>query len=227
MGLDQITVELQDPILGSDETWQNLVNNFSEIDLDLEYNELSHIRFRFHLHVPIFVSRQYMRHRNQSPNEMSGRYRTMPSEYLHLPDDVVEIYRKAQQKTEEEKKNRKPSIPDLTEPPTDIVEEWEELHRRIYEWYKIELDFLRNREKAGLITNTEYKRAREVLRGVLGTSFFTDIVATWDLNNFVKFLKLRLDPHAQPEIQETAQQMLDGLKATGKVDKALKYLNLI
>jgi thymidylate synthase (FAD) len=79
-------------------------------------------------------------------------------------------------------------------------------------------------EKTGVITNTEYKRAREVLRGILGTSYFTDIVATWDLNNLIKFLKLRLDEHAQLEIQDMAQQVYFEIAESGAVPEVLEYL---
>lgn len=206
MGFDQIRAELQE--VHNDETLIfDLVDDINKIDFNLEYNELSHIRFRFYLHMPIFVSRQYLRHRMQSPNEMSGRYRTMPSEYFHLPEDVVGIFEKADD-------------PDYNylEP---IEESWERLHQEVYGWYKERLKFLREREKAGVISNSDYKRAREVLRGVLGTSFFTDIVATWDLNNLIKFWKLRLDSHAQPEIQELARQMLSQVKESNTVNKIL------
>jgi thymidylate synthase (FAD) len=209
MGLDQIKVELQES-LGSDDSWKNLVKDFKDIDLDLEYNELSHIRFRFHFHVPIFISRQYMRHRNQSPNEMSGRYRTMPNEYFHLPQDVKEISYKACRNIPQDR----------------LSLNWDDMHDQVYAFYKKELDILKQSEKEGFITNTEYKRAREVLRGILGTSFFTDIVATWDLNNLVKFLRLRLDAHAQEEIQEMARQMLATVKNTGLVTEALSNLGL-
>jgi thymidylate synthase (FAD) len=206
MGLEQIHVELHES-MGSDATWKMLVDSLDQVNFDLEYNELSHIRFRFHFHVPIFVSRQYMRHRNQSPNEMSGRYRTMPDEFYWLPEDVIEIYRKIDDKT------------------AKLVEqEWYALHDKQYSWYKSELDLLKQMEKSGVITNTEYKRAREVLRGILGTSYFTDIVATWDLNNLIKFLKLRLDEHAQLEIQDMAQQVYFEIAESGAVPEVLEYL---
>jgi len=51
--------------------------------------------FRFWYRWPIFTDRQHMTHRIASHNGLSGRYRTLPSEYLALPKDVKDIISKA------------------------------------------------------------------------------------------------------------------------------------
>ena len=51
--------------------------------------------FRFWFRWPIFVDRQHMTHRIQSASGLSGRYRTMPSDFFPLPPDVLVILKKA------------------------------------------------------------------------------------------------------------------------------------
>lgn len=53
--------------------------------------------------------------------------------------------------------------------------------------------------------------AREQARAVLPQNMYTTFYMTGSLHNYIKFLKLRLHPHAQPEIQELAKAMRDML----------------
>ena len=149
---------------------------------------IEQVVYRFYLKMPIFVSRQFMRHRLQSPNEMSGRYRTLSDEYLALPADVQAIVSKTSD--------------------TGLADDWAELHEKEFAFYQDRLNNYKKEMDNGIITNDEYKRIREVLRGVLGTSFFTKITTMFNLRSLSNFFRLRLDPHAQPEIRELAEKML-------------------
>jgi len=142
--------------------------------------------FRFWMRIPIFTDRQVMTHRIASHNGLSGRYRTVPEDYLTLPTDVLHIIQG-----------------------TPIESEYDELMIRQHQCYSRWLGLLRDAEKRGAIVNAQYKRAREVLRGILGTSFMTERTTVLNLRSFSNFQRLRNSDHAQPEIREVATQMLD------------------
>jgi thymidylate synthase (FAD) len=165
---------------------------------------IEQISYRFYISMPIFVSRQFMRHRMQSPNEMSGRYRTMSSDFFAMPDDVAAIGKKAGD--------------------NDLAKDWDNLNKTAFNTYQQKLDLYRAAEKEGKITNDEYKRFREIMRGVLGTGFFTKVTTTFNLRSLANFFKLRLDPHAQPEIQQVAQGMLYAIEKDGSCPIAIKVL---
>ncbi len=175
-----------------------------QLVLDRHSSPVEQIVYRFYISMPIFVSRQFMRHRMQSPNEMSGRYRTLPEEFLSIPEDVEAIAKKVGD--------------------ANLVKEWDEVNKKAFELYKKRLEQYRAAEKAGTITNDEYKRAREILRGVLGTAYYTKVTTTFNLRSLANFFKLRLDPHAQPEIQEVARQMFAVVKKANNCPSALAAL---
>jgi len=165
---------------------------------------IEQVVYRFYISMPIFVSRQFMRHRMQSPNEMSGRYRTLSDEFFAVPDDIDAIAQKVGDRS--------------------LVKDWDEANRKAYDLYQSRLERYRQAEKEGLISNDEYKRVREILRGVLGTAFYTKVTTTFNLRSMANFLKLRLDPHAQPEIQEVARQMLASVEKNGNCPVAIATL---
>jgi len=149
---------------------------------------IEQVVYRFYIKMPIFVSRQFMRHRLQSPNEMSGRYRTLMKDFLPVPDEVQAMAAKAGD--------------------NQLSADWQQLHETEFSFYEQRLATYKAAVEAGKITNDEYKRIREIIRGVLGTSFFTQVTTVFNLRSLANFFRLRLDPHAQPEIQEVASQML-------------------
>ncbi|MFA5928141.1 MAG: FAD-dependent thymidylate synthase [Candidatus Margulisiibacteriota bacterium] len=165
---------------------------------------IEQVAYRFYIKMPIFVSRQFMRHRLQSPNEMSGRYRTMLDDFLSIPSDVEQIAAKTSDK--------------------NLSADWEKMHKEEYLFYQQRLDHYKQAEADGKITNDEYKRVREIMRGVLGTSFFTQVTTVFNLRSLANFFKLRLDPHAQPEIRELARQMLECVEKDGSCPVAIQCL---
>lgn len=169
---------------------------------------------RFWMRVPIFIDRQILTHRIASHNGLSGRYRTMPLDFFKVPEDVIEIFNKANT--------------ERTFIPLDFM------YRTSCEMavnnYKRTIDCLKLAETKGQITNAEFKRAREIARGQLPTSGMVERTSIFNLRSFANYQKLRNSPHAQPEIQQVAQMMLQQVedkKIAPAAISALKERNWI
>ena len=128
-------------------------------------------------------------------NELSGRYRTIPERPYSLPQDVLKILSRA----------------DGT-PAEDIQDGWMEMLQQQHEAYQDALVELRKAEAAGRITNAEYKRAREVIRGLLGTAYLTDMRLVMNLNAFEHIINQRIPAHAQVESQVFAYLLLQEVR---------------
>lgn len=144
----------------------------------------------FHLKMPIFVARQWVRHRMGRMNEVSGRYSIMKDEF-YLP---------AVDKVQPQSTNNKQGRAD--EPfeegkAKEIVNLLEEGQKASYENYSQLIE-------DGL--------AREVARINLPLSLYTEFYWEMDLHNLFHFLKLRLDSHAQYEIRVYAEILLEMCK---------------
>ncbi len=143
------------------------------------------VEFQFAVRLPIFVARQWMRHRSWSYNELSGRYREMP-ELFYTPDPDMIGTAAADNK----------QVRVIGEGDTGVL-----LTRAIE---------LRQYEAACCADFAMYKRLlasgwpREIARIKLPLSTYTDMMAKVDLHNLLHFLTLRLHPHAQHEIREYA-----------------------
>ena len=141
---------------------------------------------RFHIKVPIFVMRQLVRHRTANMNEYSARYSVLSAEHYH-PDHT---YVKAQSKA-----NKQGSDGEI---PAEVKAWWRESCivniQKSQETYEEALD-------SGI--------SRELARINLPVSIYTEAHWKMDLNNFMKTMALRLDPHAQREIQDFAWAMYE------------------
>ena len=129
--------------------------------------------------MPLFVMRQYVRHRMQNLNEVSARYTELPDEF-YIPDK----WRK------QDIKNKQGSIE------SDELDH-EKCSKNLEEICKMTYDTYQNFLKLGV--------AREMARMVLPVNIYTEIYTCWDLKNLLHFLALREDSHAQFEIQEYAK----------------------
>jgi thymidylate synthase, flavin-dependent len=141
--------------------------------------------FTFHVKLPIFVARQWIRHRTARVNEISGRYSVMASEfYVPKKADI------AFQSNDNKQGRSRDSVETWLK--NDVLESLragqEESYKR-YEWL--------------LSQNI----ARELSRIALPLSLYTEWYWQIDLHNLFRFLMLRLDPHAQLEIREYAEVM--------------------
>jgi thymidylate synthase (FAD) len=145
------------------------------------------VNFTFHVRMPIFVARQWIRHRTGRVNEISGRYSIMTDE-CYRPDPQHINFQ-----SEDNKQGRKdePVDPELANQVLSLLEEDQ---KRIYGNYRKLLDM-------GI--------ARELARVDLPLSLYTEWYWQMDLHNLFHFLELRLDAHAQYEIRTYAQVILD------------------
>ena len=146
------------------------------------------VEFKFHIAMPIFIARQWIRHRTANVNEYSARYSIMPDRF-YRPD--IENVRK------QSKTNRQGG-----EGPIDAgtADEFLKLLESAEANYQKYLDL------------TERGVARELARAVLPVSVYTEWYWKCDLHNIFHFLSLRMDPHAQWEIQVFAKAMYELLK---------------
>ena len=143
--------------------------------------------FTFHTKMPIFVARQWVRHRTARLNEISGRYSVMKDEF-YLPADAAIAPQSADNK---QGRDGEPFPDDVRE---EIREELAAKQRGAYEGYEQLL---------------ERNVARELARINLPLSTYTEWYWQIDLHNLFHFLKLRLDPHAQHEIRVYGEVMFD------------------
>jgi thymidylate synthase (FAD) len=149
------------------------------------------VEFKFHVKLPIFVARQWIRHRSANVNEYSGRYSIMKEEfYLPEPDDI-------QRQSERNKQGRSEQqvSPELQK---QFIDYLNGTQKESYEKY---LEFV------------EQGIARELSRINLPLSLYTEWYWKIDLHNLFHFLKLRLDEHAQMEIREFAKVMSEMVRA--------------
>lgn len=167
--------------------------------------------FRFWFKIPIVVDRQFMTHRIASHSGMSGRYRTMPNEYLAIPKDVMDIFDK---------------VKFINDPYCGVtrMSQYYEICDEVNNAYQITILLLKEAEQDGLITNAEMKRAREFYRGILPQHNMTERVTIMNLRSFANFIKLRNSIHAQPEIRKAAEMMLQIVKDSNVCPIAIEAL---
>lgn len=143
------------------------------------------VTFTFEVKAPIFVFRQWHRHRTWSFNEISARYAELPEEF-YVPD-VSKIT--GQSKNNKQQRDNEPIDAAMICHHT-IREACEEA-------FKTYLDLI------GMGC------PRELARGVLPVNTYSKMFATVNLSNLMKFIDLRDHSHAQWEIQVYAQAMLE------------------
>ena len=150
---------------------------------------------KFHLKLPIFIMRQLVRHRTASLNEYSGRYSIM-SEDCYEPSDE---YIKPQSQT-----NKQGSDGEFTSI-------WKKSYKqKIHEAVtktRVAYKFLIGNE-----STPQGGLSRELARTVLPVSNYTECYWKIDLHNFFHFCRLRMDSHAQQEIQDYAKPMFEMVK---------------
>ena len=149
---------------------------------------------KFHVKLPIFIARQWIRHRMASVNEYSARYSILDSEfYLPAPEHMAaqsEINRQGRGAVLE------------GEAAAEVLDILRNDAMRTYSNYEKMLD-----------TDEGYGLARELARINLTLNTYTQWYWKIDLHNLMHFLALRLDPHAQYEIRAYAEVMLKVLHA--------------
>lgn len=138
-----------------------------------------HVTFTFHVKAPIFVARQWMRHRTWAFNEVSARYTEVDQDY-YVPDAW-------RYQSTDNKQMSKGSFNNA-----DLSEDYLNALNNCWEVYYNMMD-------KGV--------AREMARMILPVSSFTRFYGTVNLHNLLHFLTLRDHEHSQWEIREYAQKM--------------------
>lgn len=146
--------------------------------------------FTFHIKMPIFVARQWIRHRTARLNEISARYSVMEDEFYEPLDEDI---------NPQSKDNKQGRDETLFPPETlsEIKGKITHIHTEAYNTYRALID---------------KNVAREIARVVLPTSLYTEMYWQIDLHNLFHLLKLRLHSHAQREIQAYAKALYSLIK---------------
>lgn len=146
------------------------------------------VTFTFEVKAPIFVFRQWHRHRTWSFNEVSARYSELPGEF-YIPE--------LDQITTQSKDNKQMRTKERNTQDRYIQVNMLGCNRNAFATYKEML-------KSGC--------PRELARSVLPVATYSHMFATVDLHNLFHFLRLRLHEHAQYEIRVYAEAILDLIK---------------
>jgi len=148
------------------------------------------VELKFHAKMPIFVARQWVRHRTANINEYSLRYSEAQHDFYIPEEKDIHFQSKFN------KQGR-----DDTEVPAElkkkVVNYFKDISEKTFNIYD-ELN------EAGI--------ARELARGILPVNLYTEWYWKNDLHNIFHFLKLRMDEHAQYEIRVFANAMADFVK---------------
>ncbi|NCC51115.1 MAG: FAD-dependent thymidylate synthase [Spartobacteria bacterium] len=150
-----------------------------------------HVVLEIHCKMPIFVARQWVRHRTARINEISGRYSVMESEFYLPPEEQVAF------QSDDNKQGRS-----AKEVPA-------ELRRKVLELLKAD----QGRVYASYEELLNEGIAKELARINLPLSLYTQWYWQIDLHNLFHFLRLRMDPHAQWEIRVYAEAIAEMTQA--------------
>ncbi|MDE0389412.1 MAG: FAD-dependent thymidylate synthase [Rhodospirillales bacterium] len=184
---------------------------------------------KLHIKAPIFVARQWLRHRTASVNEYSARYSKLDREFYvpdaaHLKlilderrlkergsmDDLFEWMKSLDERSalatqsEFNKQGRDDALSDNEA--EHALSRFDDTSKRAYAVYKN----LLNENTRRTLKNPSYTGlARELARAVLPVNYYTQFYWKIDLHNLLHFLSLRADDHAQYEIRAYAEVILD------------------
>jgi thymidylate synthase (FAD) len=156
---------------------------------------------KLHVKLPIFVARQWIRHRTANVNEYSARYSILDREfYIPAPENLA-----AQSQTNRQGRG---SVLEGEEA-AQVLRILQDDSQRSYDNYMEMLNLNENTDEA--LDPNRHGLARELARMNLPTNFYTQWYWKIDLNNLMHFLMLRADPHAQYEIRVYAEAILSVL----------------
>ncbi len=156
---------------------------------------------KYHVKLPIFIARQWIRHRTANVNEYSARYSILDKEfYLPAPENLAaqsKINRQGRGEILEGEQAKK------------VLELLKSDAEQTYSNYEM---MLNERYDGSVIDDKEVGLARELARMNLTLNTYTQWYWKTDLLNLMNFLRLRADHHAQFEIRAYADAMLDTVK---------------
>lgn len=143
------------------------------------------VEFKWHMSMPIFVARQWIRHRTANVNEVSYRY-SKPEDKLYVPHPG---FIQLQSVTNHQGRSGESVSPDLVARVIELISDQNTRGMNAY----------------NEMTNKGI--ARELARVGLPVGIYTQWYWKNDLHNTLRFLSLRMDPHAQKEIRTYANVM--------------------
>ncbi len=189
---------------------------------------------KYHVKLPIFVARQWIRHRTASVNEYSARYSILDKEF-YVPDvDYLNIQKLDRQIERREREGQADLFPSVEAcHPRHIAEQSStnrqgreaplppDEARQVLQWikdeaardYTIYTKLLNEDANGNVLDPNRHGIARELARMVLPTNIYTQWYWKIDLHNLLHFLSLRVDPHAQYEIRAYAEAILETVAA--------------
>jgi thymidylate synthase (FAD) len=154
---------------------------------------------KFHIKLPIFVARQWIRHRTASVNEYSARYSIVEDEFYLPRAENLSAQSKINHQGRDESRTLKASEQKR------VLEILKQDSLAAYEHY---LEMINQDENGAILDEKKEGLARELARMNLPLSCYTQWYWKIDLHNLLHFLNLRADPHAQYEIRVYAEAML-------------------
>lgn len=157
------------------------------------------ITFKFYIKCPLFIARQWMRHRTGSYNEHSARYSEFPDEYYDPTIITKEMCPGGGIRFQDNSLtgNKQGSSSDSKEITPEIKDKFARMNQYIDMIFANYHSLL----KDGI--------SKEVARYALPVATYSQMYFCMDLHNLLHFLKLRMDHHAQPEIQVYAKAIYD------------------
>lgn len=147
------------------------------------------VELKFHIAMPIFIARQWIRHRTANVNEYSARYSIVPDRFYRPTLESVRKQSKSNRQGGEDRFSvDTPEEAQTAEDFLRFLDETEALYAKYTQF-------------------TEKGVSREMARIGLPVSVYTEWYWKCDLHNTLRFLSLRMDPHAQQEIRDYARAM--------------------
>jgi len=157
---------------------------------------------KFHIKLPIFIARQWIRHRTANVNEYSARYSVLAKEF-YIPDTANLAPQSAANH------QGRSNLTLSTEESRNVLQLLRQDAENCYDHY---LEMMNADESGTVIDENKSGLARELARMNLTLNYYTEWYWKIDLHNLLHFLSLRADNHAQYEIRAYAEPMLDLVK---------------
>ena len=156
---------------------------------------------KYHVKLPIFIARQWIRHRTANVNEYSARYSILDKEFYMPSKDNLAAHSTRNRQGRGDLINGKQA--------DEILNILKKDSEQTYDNYEV---MLNERFDGSIINENNKGLARELARMNLTLNTYTQWYWKTDLLNLLNFLSLRADSHAQYEIRAYADVMVDSLK---------------
>lgn len=156
---------------------------------------------KFHIKLPIFIARQWIRHRTANVNEYSARYSILGKEFYVPESQNLSSQSKINHQGRGETLNAEESA--------RVLEIIKSDSSNCYNHYE---EMLNEDQRGNILDEAKSGLARELARMNITLNYYTEWYWKIDLYNLLHFLSLRADSHAQFEIREYADAMIDIVK---------------